>query len=272
MKLRSCAALLLGLAIGWPAHAHGAETLRVCLHADDPPRSERVGERGFDVDVMRQIAGRIGRSFEPVWIQTPPTMTEVEESDLPLADLVRGRCDALASVPGELALGSLAERIALSRPYYGAGFELVGPDSLPNDLRQLDNTRIGVRTVSVAHLVLESLGVEWAGRKTAAELLAALEAGEVGGALVWGPSLATLGGRPKDGWVPPAALRWNLHLATRGTDPLTAELDIAIGKLIRSGEITRLLESHGVPPHAPYPTFFSRATLEGLMNREVSLR
>ena len=199
-------------------------------------------------------------------------MTEVEESDLPLADLVRGRCDALASVPGELALGSFAERIALSRPYYGAGFELVGPDSLPNRLPQLHGTRIGVRTVSVAHLVLESLGVEWAGRRTAEELLAALGAGEVGGALVWGPSLATLGGRPKEGWVPPATLRWNLHLATRATDPLAAELDTALGKLMRSGEITRLLESYGIPPHSPYATFFNLATLEGLMNREVSLR
>ena len=271
MTLRRVA-LLLVLASGWPALVHGAGTLKVCLHEDDPPRSERVGERGFDVDVMSQLAGRIGRSFEPVWILTPPTMTEVEESDLPLADLVRGRCEALASVPGELALGSHAERIALSRPYYGAGFELVGPDSLPDELGQLHGTRIAVRTVSVAHLVLESLGVEWAGRKTAAELLAALEAGEVGGALVWGPSLATLGGRPKEGWVPPATLRWNLHLATRKTDPLAAELDTALGKLIRSGEVTRLLESYGVPPHAPYPTFFSRATLEGLMNREASVR
>ena len=266
------AALLLVLALGPPEHAYGAGMLRVCLHEDDPPRSERVGERGFDVDVMRRLAERIGRGFEPVWIETPPTMTEVEESDLPLADLVRGRCDALASVPGELVLGALAARIALSRPYYGAGFELVGADSLPNDLRQLRGTRIGVRTVSVAHLVLESLGVEWAGRKTAAELLAALEAGEVGGALIWGPSLATLGGRPKEGWTPPAALRWNLHLATRRTDPLAAELDTALGRLVRSGEITRLLESYGIPPHAPYTTVFSRATLEGLMNREAALR
>ena len=48
------AVLLLALAIGWPAHVHSAETLRVCLHEDDPPRSERVGERGLDVDVMRE--------------------------------------------------------------------------------------------------------------------------------------------------------------------------------------------------------------------------
>ncbi len=266
------AALLLVLALGWPSHVHGAGTLRVCLHEDDPPRSERAGDRGFDVAVMSQLAGRIERSFEPVWIQTPPTMTEVEESDLPLADLVRGRCDALASVPGELALGSHARRIALSHPYYGAGFELVGPDSLPNDLRQLQSTRIGVRSVSVAHLVLVSLGVEWSGRKTAVELLAALKAGEVDGALVWGPSLATLGGRPKEDWVPPAALRWNLHLATRKMDPLTAELDNALGRLIRSGEVTRLLESHGIPLHAPFTTDFSHAELELFMNREADLR
>ncbi len=272
MKLLPATLLLLVISIGWAGPVHGAETLQVCLHEDDPPRSERVGARGFDLDVMRRLAGRIGQSFEPVWIQTPPTMTEVEESDLPLAELVRGRCDALASVPGELSLGTHADRIAISRPYYGAAFELVGADSLPNDLGQLHGNRIGVRSVSVAHLVLESLGVEWAARKTAAELLAALEAGEVSGALVWGPSLATLAGRPKQGWVPPATLRWNLHLATRSTDPLTTELDTALGRLIRTGEIKRLLESYGIPPHAPYATVFSRATLEALVNREASLR
>ena len=34
---------------------------------------------------------------------------------------------ALASVPGELALGSFAGRIGSRGPYYGAGFEFIGP-------------------------------------------------------------------------------------------------------------------------------------------------
>lgn len=267
MPARLAAALLaVAWALGGVATGAEPRTLRVCLLEDDPPRSERAGVRGFDVQVVQALAASLGRQFEPVWIASPPTMTEVEESDLPLADLARGRCDALLSVPGELALADRGDELVLLRPYYAAGFELVGPDTLPNEIEALVGRRIAVQSVSVAHLVLQSLGVEWTARRTPAEQLAALRAREADAALVWGPALALLDARPKHGFVPPESLRWNMHVAVRSADAsLAVELDAALGRLLESGAITRLLESHGIPARAPFDRAFSRGTLRALL-------
>jgi len=170
--------------------AHGAEApppsttpiaspLRVCLLEDDSPRANRATDSGFDLAVMKEVAAGAGVVLEPVWAPSRSGFSEVDATDLPLGRLARGECDAAASIPGEASLGRLRERLALSRPYYGAAFELVTGANGPSTIGALEGRRVGVQLQSFAHMVAQSLQLDWRARPTPAETIAMLDAGEV---------------------------------------------------------------------------------------------
>ena len=147
------------------AAAHG-EPLRVCFNDHDAPRADKASGDGFDIELMGLVGQRIGRPLEIVWIASDPKMTDVDDFDLPLKPLAKGQCDAVASVPGEMALLRSHGALALTRPYYGAAFELVGPNSLPDDLAALKGRKVSVQNVSVANLAAVSLGLDWTAQTT----------------------------------------------------------------------------------------------------------
>ena len=101
VKTLAIAAAFLALTV---SASEAAAPLRVCFDDHDAPRSMKDGGKGYDVEIMTLVANKIGRTLEPVWIETEPGMTEVDDSDLPLKPLAKGKCDAVASVPGDMAL------------------------------------------------------------------------------------------------------------------------------------------------------------------------
>ena len=85
-------------ASGLPALADAP--LRVCLQTDDPPlSSRRSGEAGgFDVDVAKLTAERLGRPLEIQWFTTrdDPDSNPMTEADALLSD---GHCMLVAGYP-----------------------------------------------------------------------------------------------------------------------------------------------------------------------------
>ena len=235
-----------------PAAAAGkARALRVCLLAHAAPLSDRATGRGFDLDLMSEAAERMRVPFVPVWIENREHPTEVEEGDLPLAALTGGRCDAVPSVPGPAALRGEGDTLRLTRPYYGAAFELVGAPAPA--IEALRGRTVAVQLQTVAHYALQGLGIRWTARMTPADAVAAVDAREADAALVWGPALGPLGRAPAAGWSPPQGLRWNEHVAVRRDDAaLAAALDRALEALARDGALARHAQAYAIPLHAPY--------------------
>ena len=207
--------------------------------------------RGFDLDVMKAVADDAAATLEPVWTASRSGFSEIEASDLPLGRLARGECDAAASVPGADSLGRLRDRLELSRPYYGAAFELVAVAGGPSSLEALAGRRVGVQLQSFAHLVVQSLRLDWRARPSASETLALLDSGEVDAALVWGPALATLDRTPATDVD--AAARIALERARRGSSriAMASAIDRALERLENGGVLERMAREHGVPQHAP---------------------
>ncbi|HVP31757.1 MAG TPA: transporter substrate-binding domain-containing protein [Myxococcota bacterium] len=265
VALAAAAAASLGACAGAPSPAAkaGAPPLRVCLLAHAAPLSDRASGGGLDVDVMSAVATQLGVGFEPVWIENAAVVTEVDEGDLPLVPLARGRCDAVASVPGEAALREAGDALELTRAYYGAAFELVGGEA--SDLAELRGRTVAVQAQTVAHYALQGSGVRWISRSTPAEAVAALDAGAADAALVWGPALGPLSRTPAAGWQAPQGLRWNEHVAVRASDAaLARRIDDALAALAARGEIARLARAHGVPDHAPFDTTSNAGALAAL--------
>ncbi|MFZ5915240.1 MAG: substrate-binding periplasmic protein [Pseudomonadota bacterium] len=269
--IRLLATVLLTAALTQNAAAED-KVLRVCFGEYDAPRADKDSGRGFDVEVMRAVAARLGARLEPVWTEQEKRMTEAEDSDLPLPQLSQGECDAVASVPGSDSLRGVKGNLALTRPYYGAGFEFVARTGGPRDFSQMQGRRIVIQYMSVGHLAAEAARLDWIGATTPEGQIAELQAGRADAALIWGPALGTMKDRLKDIWpptaIPPESLRWNEHVATRESDrELGKAIDAALGEMLASGEIGRILQAHGVPAHDPFDRVFTQTSLMSLQLR-----
>jgi ABC-type amino acid transport substrate-binding protein len=263
--MKTLAALTAALLTASFSVCRAAEPLRVCFNDHDAPRSDKVAGKGFDLEVMGLVGERIGRPLDAIWIESDPQMSDVDETDLPLKNLAKGECDAVASIPGALALHASHGALALTRPYYGVGFELVGPAGLPNDIGALKGRKVSVQNVSVANMVAVRLGLDWTAQTTTKAQLATLDGGQAQAALVWGPDLGPLGRKPKAGFTPPVALRWNEHVATRkADDALRIAIDGALSDLTASGKVSELLVKYGIPAHTPFETVFSQQELAAI--------
>lgn len=262
LRLATLAALL------WAAPSLQAAELRVCLLEDDLPRAHRAEASGFDHDLFRAAAERMGRAFKPVWQPTAPPYSEIDDTDLPFDELLAGDCDVVPSVPGQLALGRRATAVDLSPPYYAAAFEiyLPGREALEwSDLPGLVGERkVAVRLQSLAHFAAEAAGLDWTSQPTAAEVASAVDSGRAAAALIFGPALASLGKQPVDAFDPPPGLRFNEHAAVRADDPLAGELARVLGELRREGVLERLGERYGIFRLEPFPTVSSPETIRAL--------
>jgi len=238
------------------------EALSVCFAENDPPRSERVDSRGFDIDVARLLAGALGRPLRLVWM-AEQGQTDIESSDMDFRPVLAGQCDMQLSVPGQEAIAPWGGRLALSEPYYGAAFELVPGNSSFSWGEPFDG-RIAVRSNSVAHVAVDAAGIPWTMQASTAAIVSAVATGAAKAALVWGPNLALLDAKPpgrSESFQPPEALRWNLHAVTRQDDALLAEANQVFQQPAAKRDIKRLLNRHRLPPRAPFATVHSRAAL-----------
>ncbi|MXW00698.1 MAG: transporter substrate-binding domain-containing protein [Holophagales bacterium] len=257
-------ALALFLAVA-PAQA---EELRVCLLEDDLPRAHRTEGTGFDHDLFREAAERLGRDFVPVWRPKAPPYSEIDDTDLPFDELLDGECDLVPSVPGRLALGRLAGAADLSPPYYAAAFEIYMPTAENLDWAGLPaavaNRKVAVRLQSLAHFAAQAAGLDWTSQPSAADVVGAVDDGRAAAALIFGPALASLGKDPVNAFEPPPGLRFNEHAAVRAGDALGDDVARVLEDLRRDGTLARLAARYGIFRIEPFPTVSSPEAIRAL--------
>lgn len=256
-------ALAAALAAGTAVAAQEARQLSVCFAENDPPRSLRSGAQGFDLDVARLLARHLQRRLRIVWV-AERYQTDIESSDVDYRPILTGQCDVQLSVPGADAIARFRGRLVLSEPYYGAAFELLPAGSAFRWEEPYAGT-MAVRANSVAHVVIDALGVRWTMQSETAGILAALHTGAATSALVWGPDLAAGDAGRNDDFEPPTVLRWNLHAIARRDDPVLAALNRAFADQAVQAELLALMQRHRIPAHAPFAYTHTRASLQALL-------
>ncbi len=236
--------------------------LSVCFPTDDPPRSVRADTAGFDLDIARFVAGELQRGLRIVWLPERG-QTDLESSDIDFRPLLTSQCDAQFSVPGIGALGWYGSRLELSRPYYGAAFELI-PETANFRWGEPYAETVAVRSNTVAHLALDAIGVRWTMQGRTADVVQAVHDGSAAAALIWGPDLALLDVERDSDFEPPAVLRWNLHAVTRRGDALLTAINRVFESPSFQRETQRLMRRHGIPAHPPFATVYTLADLNAL--------
>ncbi|MSR14567.1 MAG: transporter substrate-binding domain-containing protein [Gammaproteobacteria bacterium] len=264
--------LILGLAF---AYTQGAEAaaLRVCFLSHNLPYSARATDNGFDVEVARAVAGKLHREIIPVWIDNPVGLQEIDDSDIPTQRLAHDECDAIFSVPGP-ARDSLkgAPLLALGAAYYGAAFELFGPPGISSQLKALREKPVAIQAQTVASFALAILQAKQRTYFSVASAVHAVTESEAYAALLWGPTTGwylvehpQVALKMAQAYEPPAALRWNLHVATRAEDAtLRLELDGALADLRAERRLEELAGRYGFAAYLPFTSTYSLTEINKL--------
>ncbi len=237
--------------------------LRICLTQNDLPRAESAGPSGLDVEIAELLAVAMNRELDIVWLEKP-NLNEIESTDIDFLPILKGRCEVYLSVPGAEAIRPFEDRIALSQSYYGTAFEMIPPNA-GVDLEAWRGGKLAVRANSVAHIVVDRLGVDWTMKRNNEEIVAAVASGEAVAGLVWGPDLALLHQDYDATFEPPTVLRWNQHAVTRADDTeLLREIDQVFSDPREQARIHRLLTKFRIPDHGAFETAHRLADLRTL--------
>jgi len=233
--------------------------LVVSMDPANLPYSAATGDRpGFDVELARELAAKLGVKLRIDWIDI--------HRKTAIGQLLDGECDvAFGSAVEPRAMDDeeeIGDRVIYSRPYYGTGYFLVtrrnGPkaESLA-DLKGEPSRRLGAEAGSVADYSLRQRGYLRRLFRTQLATLKSLSDGGIDYAYLWSNVGWTLHASPEfavelvPDYVPED--HWNIAVAMRrGDEELKRHVDDALQKLIDEGVVARSLKSYHVPCLPPF--------------------
>lgn len=250
VKKRLALGLALALVCASPAvHARSLENVRnrgilgVCVHPNALPFSSKTGELlGFQMELARAIAGKLGVALQPDWV----VMTfQIRAAD----------CDIMMDTIDDPEAQS-ETNLKLSRPYYRTGAALVVSENSPiTSLAALDaHTKVGVLVGSTAARELgeRHVGISVFGFED--DALDAVASHEVDAAMVTPTMAGYYNLRHPDHKLRVLALdesdpglAWNVSVGMVRPDPaLRAAIDGAIAALLADGTVARIYARYGV--------------------------
>jgi ABC-type amino acid transport substrate-binding protein len=231
--------------------AQAGRPLAFCLATDNLPFSHP--ETGIEVEIARAISERLGREAVFTW-------RDAHGEESPEEALQDGRCDVAAGAivdPGPMAEGRRVPGLALTDPYYSAGYLLIHRPEVPSAraLAELSDVRIGVEMISIPVYTLKLRGHKVYAMHDHGGVIQAVADGRIDYGYIWGPLAAWLLRDRGDVVLAKgfeAGDRWNFALAVReGNEALRQALNGAIRELVESGGVAATFAKYGVPYLAP---------------------
>ena len=216
--------------------------LRVCADSSNLPFSSAdPATPGFEVELARLIARELGVEVRLQW---SPTFVR------PLQPLRDGACDLFMGLPRDERFTEGNPWIAVSRPYYVMSHGLVAKaDAGIATLSELLGQRVAVDAASVADFYVFYEGLQRGIYKGQEEALRAVIVGEAPAALLWLPVASWLARGKSELRIIPVSdprLEFPIGAGVRRRDrELAAAVDLAIGRLLDSGESQEVLERYG---------------------------
>jgi polar amino acid transport system substrate-binding protein len=251
--LPGCIALAV-LAATLPAQARTLDEVKargrlsMCAHPDALPfASEKGDPPGFQVEIGRAIAERLGVSLEVLWIK--PRYR---------ANLVN--CDMLLDNVSNPAASE--GRVLLSHPYHRTGIALGLNAQSPQVAGFYDfsaGQKVGVMVGSVAQTLLGRRGITTSPYAFEEDMLADLAKGDLVGAAVSPGRLAWYihnnpgaGLRMVHAYESEPQLAWSVSLGLRKSDQaMLDQVNQALDGLLADGTIAGIYRKYGLEHRAP---------------------
>ena len=225
-----------------------ADPLKVCSDPDNMPFSKSEGsDKGLYIELAEMVGKRLGTPVEYVWWLSHNQRRAVRNT--------MDSCDAYFALPATADYKVRgAER---THAFLDVGYAIVGPASFKlGALDDLKGKRVGVLHGSPPHVLLSSeTGYEPRNYRAQEDIFAALAAGEVELAILWGPSAGfenktTQNNRWKITPVAGQGLNGQIAVAVSKNKPeLKERIDQALTEL--QPEIKKLQQKYGFPQAVP---------------------
>ena len=222
--------------------------LTLCAHPSALPFASRHGAvPGFQVEVARALAERLGVSLEQRWVVNS-------------FQYRRAGCDiVLDAIADRAALAEVGLR--MSRPYHRSGVALaVGPTSSVASLAGLPpDQRVGVQVGSIASMALGKRGVKTSPFAYEDDIMDALAKGEIDAGAVTPAAIGWFNKTHPDGRVRRIAafedepdLNWNVAVGMLSPDEkLRQDIDAALQALLADGTLTRIYARYDIELQPP---------------------
>jgi polar amino acid transport system substrate-binding protein len=255
---------LAGMAVGDAASLDKVQqngSLRLCANPDALPHSNRPGRPGlpgFQVEMAEAVAREMGLGLTVAWIRTPNAAAKagcdasMDSIPLPASYQREGRV-------GPLMAALLPLRF--TKPYAASGIFLIVPSGSPaRSFGDLHDQKIGVAVGSIEHEWLSNKGLRVSVFAFQEEIVAAVEAGEIGAGAVPQPIVGWYRHEHPDarvmipdGYEPETALRWNVAIGLwRADDALVVAVDAAIDRVIAKRVPYQIYAKYGAIYHPPF--------------------
>jgi polar amino acid transport system substrate-binding protein len=170
-----------------PVVADEAAPLRLCADPDNLPfSSASAATPGFYVELGREIAGALGRPFQPVWVPTYYTKRQIR------LKLLAGQCDGFVGVPDDPSF--MGQRLIFSKPVAQLGYALVAPPDMKiNQPQDLHGRRVAVQfSTPPQDLLAAKTDVQMVTVLSPEEAMQDLADGKADAAFIWGASAGWL--------------------------------------------------------------------------------
>lgn len=243
----------------------GTKRISACGDPYAFPSTEITDEaRGYDVDLLKLIAGKEGWETQFVWVNT------VNRGGLNRAfrtTIGKGVCDVFLGLGTGGDMGPLKKsKLKLIEPTFGVRYVLVtfDPALKFTGLAELakNKTPMGATYFSPTEKLLNAQGLKYESFPEARRVIQAMAESKVAAALVPSTSLAESRRQFPDRtvyvietFVPEDAFNWNNAWAVAERETaLRAFLDERLSALAVSGELQALLERYGIPYFPPFRT------------------
>ncbi|HEV3004342.1 MAG TPA: transporter substrate-binding domain-containing protein [Pirellulales bacterium] len=242
----------------WPRIQERGE-LRIALDPANLPYSSANEERpGFDLELARDLARRLGLKLRVEWLDV--------QRETAVGKLLENECDlALGAAIDPNAVEDeepLAGKVLYSRPYYGTGYLLVNRADGPRvktlaEIKGQTSRRLGAEAGSVADYRLRQGGYQRSLFRNQLAVLKALDDGAIDYAYLWANVGWTLHTTPEfklemvPGFVPQD--HWNIAAALRKSDAeLKRRVDGAVAAMVDDGTVAQALARYHVPYFPPF--------------------
>ncbi|MFM9885832.1 MAG: substrate-binding periplasmic protein [Burkholderiales bacterium] len=248
-------AMAIGLAGTFPsAHARpwdeiaASNEITVCANPNALPyASDKPSEPGFQIEIARAIAGKLGVKLRPIWI-IPRHRAGMFDCDLLMDSIVRDSIHPPS--------------LKLSMPYHQSGVSLAfgaaeEPASTYRDLKP--RTRVGAMMNSYASVVLGKAGAIPVFFGTEDDMMEALAKGEIQAAAVTAASAGYFNKQRGGNLLKIARaedsepdLKWSVAIGMRRSDAaLIEKVNAVLGDLLASGEVAAIYANCGVEHRVP---------------------
>jgi ABC-type amino acid transport substrate-binding protein len=249
------------LLVAATAQAQGSRPLTFCVGVDNLPMSDASGPSGFEVELARTLAKRLGSEAVFEWLDPHRDLTEKAVLD--------GRCDAALGAivePGGMAGAQPVTGVTLTAPYYSAGYQLIRRSGARpvSDLEELRGTRIALEGESLVTYTLRQQGHAVHVLRDYGGVIAALADGRAEYGYLWGPLAAWMLRDRSDVVLETEfrpAERWNFAMAVRkDNESFRQALNAAIRDLVGSGAAAEIFRKYEVPYRPPCSSAESGST------------